>query len=73
MNENDILKAAKKGSSSTKGVLSGVTNKEASFASHSSKGGRGKSSDHRKTNISNEWIPTEAVRVLQRIREDHNS
>ena len=72
MNENDILRAAKKGSN-TKGVLSGVTNKEASFASQSSKGSRGKSSDHRKTNISNEWIPTEAVRVLQRIREDHNS
>ena len=74
MNESEIYKVAKKGSNGgNKSVLHGVTNKDASFTSHSSKGGRGKSSDHRKTNISNEWIPTEAVKVLHKIRQEHHS
>ena len=77
MNENEIFRAAKKGGAAAAGgnksFLAGVNNKEASFVSTSSKGSRGKSTDHKKTNISNEWIPTEAVKVLQRIREDHNS
>lgn len=62
MNESEILRATKKGN--TRAVMGGATNKDASFVSSNSQGGRGKSSDQRKTSINNEWIPTEAVRVL---------
>ena len=61
MNENEIMKASKQ-------ALNTSSTNNQSYNSAGSKQ-RGKSSDNRKVNLSGEWIPTEAVRAISKIRE----
>lgn len=73
MNDSEIFKIAKKGNGGGPSGLntSHVSRGDASFSTQGSK--RGKSSDARRGNLNNEWIPTEAIRALQQIRQEYNN
>lgn len=64
MNESDILKEYK-----TLYKSGGVNS---SFSTNKSRGKSQEATRGNQSNLSNEWIPTEAVRCIQKIKEMFN-